>query len=269
MENNEPGFWDHLNELRKYLIRSVIVFFAFFIVAFSFREILFDRFLLVLLDPNFITYKWLMQLGAFTGIGSGEAISINFILINTQLAGQFMAHITLSALAGFVLSIPFLIFQLWLFVKPALYPNESRIIKRNTVVLIFLFLLGCAFAYFIITPLSVVFLGNYTISDTVKNTITLGSYLSVFSSSLFLTGLLFELPVLMSILAKIGIVSFKMLKRFRKHAIVVGLSLSAIITPTTDPFTMTVVAIPLYLLFEVSIVIVHQQERRHVRKNNT
>ncbi len=268
MENNEPGFWDHLNELRKYLIRSVIVFLIFFAVAFSFREILFDHFLLALLDPNFITYQWLTDLSAFFGFGSGEAVSIDFILINTQLAGQFMAHITLSALTGFVISMPFIVFQLWLFVKPALYANESRIVKRSALILIFLFLLGSAFAYFIITPLSVVFLGNYTISDSVKNTITLGSYLSVFSSSIFLTGLLFELPVLMSVLAKIGIIGSKMLKQFRKHALVVGLSLSAIITPTTDPFTMILVAIPLYLLYEISIIIVHQQEKRYVRKNN-
>jgi len=263
MEDEELSFWDHLHELRTYLIRSVIVFIVLFFAAFSFREVLFDQFLLRLLDPDFITYQWFMKVAAWIGVGGTEKIALDFNLINIKLAGQFTAHISISAMAAGILTIPFLVFQLWLFIKPALYKTERNIIARNSIVIVVLFFIGCAFAYFIITPLSVLFLGNYEVSEKVRNTIALSSYMSVFNSTLFLTGLLFELPVLLIVLSRIGIVSAASLKKFRKHAIVAGLILSAVITPTTDPFTMTIVAIPLYLLFEFSIITVAAKERRY------
>jgi len=268
MEDEELSFWDHLHELRTYLIRSVIVFVVFFIAAFSFREILFDQFLLRLLDHDFITYQWFIKFASLVGISDAGKIVLDFNLINIKLAGQFTAHISISALAAGILTLPFLVFQLWLFIKPALYETERKLIAHNAIVIVLLFLLGCAFAYFIITPLSVLFLGNYQVSEKVQNTIALSSYMSVFNSTLFLTGLLFELPVLLIVLSRIGIVSAASLKKYRKHAIVAGLILSAIITPTTDPFTMTIVAIPLYLLFEFSILTVAAKERRH-GKNKT
>ena len=267
MEDEDLSFWDHLHELRRYLIRSILVFFILFIAAFSFREILFDEFLFRLLNPDFITYRWFTALAGYLGINGAEKIVLDFKLINIRLAGQFTAHISIAALAAAVMTLPFLIYQLWLFIKPALYVNERKIISRNAVVIVFLFLIGCAFAYFIITPLSIVFLGNYEVSDKVSNTISLSSYMSVFNSTLLLTGLLFELPVLLIVLSRIGLVSAALLRRYRKHAIVTGLILSAIITPTTDPFTMTIVAIPLYLLFEISILSVARKEKRHGRKN--
>lgn len=269
MDNEDQSFWDHLHELRKYLIRSVLLFIVFFIAAFSFREILFDQFLLALLNKNFISYQWFLSLAEWSGLVDSNDVNIGFSLISTRLAGQFMAHISISALAAFVLTLPFLIFQLWLFVKPALYRSERRVVGQSAIVIVLLFLLGCGFAYYILTPLSVLFLGNYVVSDLVKNTITLDSYLSVFTTTMVLTGLLFELPVALGVLSRLGFVTASTLRRFRKHAIVVGLVLSAIITPTTDPFTMTVVAIPLYLLFEISIISVANKEKRNARQNNS
>lgn len=269
MEDEDLSFWDHLHELRKYLIRSIIIFIVFFIAAFSFRNILFDQFLFRLLNPDFITYQRFTALADFAGIAGAEKIVLDFNLINFRLAGQFTAHISISALAAAVLTLPFLVFQLWLFIKPALYDKERKIIARNAIVIVLLFLIGCAFAYFIITPLSIVFLGNYQVSEKVSNTISLSSYLSVFNSTILLSGLLFELPVLLIVLSRIGLINAQLLRRYRKHAVVGGLILSAIITPTTDPFTMSVVAIPLYLLYEISILAVAQKEKRHGRKNQT
>lgn len=266
MEDEDLSFWDHLHELRKYVIRSIILFFILFIAAFSFREILFDQFLFRLLEPDFITYRWFRAIADYFGINGAEKIVLDFNLINIKLAGQFTAHISISALAAGILTLPFLVFQLWLFIKPALYANERKVIARNAIVIVFLFLIGCAFAYFVITPLSVLFLGNYEVSDKVRNTISLSSYMSVFNSTLFLTGLLFELPVLLIVLSQIGLLSASLLRKYRKHAVVAGLILSAIITPSTDPFTMTIVAIPLYLLFEISILSVARKEKRHGRK---
>ncbi|MPM26213.1 Sec-independent protein translocase protein TatC [bioreactor metagenome] len=262
MEDEDLSFWDHLHELRKFLIRSILVFILLFIAAFSFREILFDRFLFRLLEPDFITYQWFTELAALLGVGDTSSVVMKFHLINIKLAGQFTAHISISALAAGILTLPFLVYQLWLFIKPALYANERKIIARNAIVIVFLFLIGCAFAYFIITPLSVLFLGNYEVSNKVSNTISLSSYMSVFNSTMFLTGILFELPVLLIVLSRIGIASAGALRRYRKHAVVAGLTLSAIITPTTDPFTMTIVAVPIYLLYEMSIASVSRMEKR-------
>jgi len=269
MNDEELSFWDHLHELRRYLIRSVIVFFAFFILAFSFKDILFDHFLFRLLDSNFITYRWFSDFAKFLSVNNGEKISLDFHLININLAGQFIAHISISAVAALILTLPFLIFQLWLFIKPALYANERKIISKNAFVVVLLFVIGCAFAYFIITPLSVLFLGNYVVSSKVSNTISLSSYVSVFNSTLLLTGLLFELPVMVFILNKIGLIKADFMRKYRKHAIVVVLIVSAIITPTTDPFTMTIVAIPIYLLYEISIVTIAKKEKYNGSKNQT
>ncbi len=268
MGEDEPGFWDHLHELRKYLIRSFLLFVALFVLAFSFREWLFDGFLFRLMDPDFPIYRWLIVLAEWTGLAQQDEIIIGFQLISTRLAGQFMAHISLSAIAAFVLALPFLVFQLWLFVKPALYPHERKVVARGAIIIVGLFLVGSAFAYFILTPLSILFLGNYQVSPLVSNTITIDSYVGTFTSTLFLTGLVFELPVVLTVLARLGFVNSGTLRKARRFALVIGLIVSAIITPTTDPFTMIIVAIPLYLLFELSIMAVSSREKKRGSKNH-
>lgn len=267
MDSEELSFWDHLHDLRKYLIRSVIFFIVAFIAAFVFKDILFDGFLLRLMDPDFPVYSWIQQIADASGM-EFDTTKIGFTLISTKLSGQFMAHISLSALAAFIVSVPFILFQLWKFIKPALYEREIKAIRRGFWWTFLLFACGSAFAYFIITPLSIIFLGNYQVSELVKNTITLDSYLSVFSSTIFFTGLLFILPMLLMVLGRAGIIKAATLRHFRRHAMVAGIALSAIITPTTDPFTMLIVALPLLLLYEAGIIILRKNERKHVAKNN-
>ncbi|MBN2729398.1 MAG: twin-arginine translocase subunit TatC [Bacteroidales bacterium] len=267
MSEQDYSFWDHLDELRKHLLRAFIVFFILFIVLFNFRSFLFDTFLLSLLHEDFITYQWIASLGKFLNLSSISSPEIGFSLINTKLSGQFMAHISVSALVAAIISFPYLVYQLWRFIKPALYKREKKIIRTNAFIIVLLFLLGASFAFLIITPLSVLFLGNYQVSQAVTNTITLSSYLQVFSTSILLTGLMFELPVMLRILVFIGITTVEGLKKYRKHAIVAGLILSAIITPTTDPFTMLLVALPVYFLFEISIIFTRKKQQNDGKDN--
>lgn len=254
MSEQDFTFWDHLNELRKHLLRIICVYFITFIILFNFKEFLFDKVLLSLLNSDFVSYRIFSQISAFFA-GSGEIAppQIEFHLINTQLSGQFMSHISITAIVSIVLVFPYIIFQLWHFIVPALYESEKKVIKKNTFIVVFLFIMGAAFAYYVVTPLSVMFLGNYQVSESVTNSITITSYLSIFSTTIIMMGILFELPVILGILTKTGILNTEKLKKYRKFALVAGLVLSAIITPTGDPFTMIVVALPIYLLYEVSI----------------
>lgn len=250
----DSTFWEHLQELRRYLLRYVLFFVVLWIVAFYYGELIFDRVFMVFLNPDFITYRIFSELTYFLGLDTQQGIIVQFSIINTDLPGQFMAHLGISALLAFIVSFPLLIFQLWRFIKPALYDQEIRIIRRSAFSIMILFFTGVLFAYFIITPLSVLFLGNYRLSNAIPNLITLRSFFSVFLTLHIFTGLLFLLPPLIVILVRLGIVNPWKLKKIRKHVIVAILIVSAVITPTTDPFTMTVVALPIFFLFELSII---------------
>lgn len=265
--NADQTFWDHISELRKRLVRVIIFFFLAFILAFSFREFLFDELILRLMDKDFITYKWFCELAIWIGIHDLCPEKIGFNLINIHLAGQFVAHITVSAMAAFIASIPFLTQQLWKFIKPALHAHEIKAIRRSIWFAILLFIMGIALGYFILTPFSIVFLGNYQVSPMVSNQITLASYLSVFSTTILLSGLIFEMPLVFIILARIGILTNKSLRIWRKYVIVICLVLAAVITPSTDPFSMFLLALPLYLLFEISLIFVKRIERNGIKTN--
>lgn len=266
--NSDLNFWDHLGELRKRLIRVVIFFFIAFVIAFSFREILFDELILRLMDNDFITYHWFCKLALWTGISDLCPEKIGFNLINIHLAGQFLAHITVSAMAALILSLPILAHQLWLFIKPALHRNEVNAIRRSVWLSVMLFIMGIALGYFILTPFSIVFLGNYQVSPIVGNQITLSSYLSVFTSTIILSGLIFEMPLVFIVLARIGILTNKSLRMWRKYVLVACLILAAIITPSTDPFSMFLLALPLYLLFEISLIFVKRIEQNGSKANS-
>lgn len=252
-DEEERSFWDHLQELRAYLLRYVVVFVILWIIAFCYGEFLFDRIFMVFLKPDFVTYRLFSAFTYLLGLSAQEGVDIHFSIINTDLPGQFMAHLGITALLAFVVSFPFLLFQFWRFVKPALYADEIRVVRRSAFSVLLLFFTGLLFAYFIITPLSVVFLGNYHLSESIPNLVTLRSFFSVFLTLHLFTGLLFLLPALMVILARLGIIDPYKLKKVRKHVIVIIFIISAVITPTTDPFTMTVVALPILFLFELSI----------------
>ncbi len=258
----EMTFWEHLDELRGTLWRSIIAVLVTSIVAFIFKEILFDEIILAPKSKTFITYRLLCKLGDLLSMPSLCVDPSSFNLINISLAGQFMSHMNISLVAGLIMSLPYILWEFWRFVKPGLTEKEVRNSRGAVTIISFLFILGILFSYFIVAPLMINFLGGYVVSASVSNQIALSSYVSSVTLMTLLMGLLFELPVLVLFLTKIGIVTPDLLKKYRKHTLIVILILAGIITPSPDIFSQLVVAIPLYTLFEISLMISSRIHRK-------
>lgn len=251
----EMSFLDHLEELRWHLVRSVAAIVIFAIVAFMFPKIIFDVVIFGPARENFITYKWLCQLSEVLNIPTlcfGKLPFEDFQ--NIQMGSQFTWHIWASLIAGFVVAFPYVVWEFWRFIRPALYTNEKRNIGSVVFFVSLLFFTGVAFGYFILSPLTVNFLVNYDVMAQVDNKPVFTSYFSTILNLILWTGIVFELPILVYFLAKVGLVSPKFLKRYRKHAIVMIMILSAIITPP-DIASQILVSIPLIGLYEISIII--------------
>ena len=254
-KSEDLTFWEHADVLRKYLIRSILVLLILSIAAFFFKDFIFNEIILGPKHPNFITYRILSRLGAFFNVDSFRFDEIRFNLINIELGGQFRWHMIISIVTGVIVGFPFIIMQLWYFIKPALNPKE---LNYSTGVLFYisdLFTLGVLFGYYVILPLTINFLANYELSSQINNQITISSYISIATWLPVSTGLVFELPVLVYFLAKIGLLTAKFLKKNRKFSIVLILIIAGIITPSTDMFSQVLVALPLYALYEISITI--------------
>lgn len=249
------SFWEHLEELRWTLIRIMIALVVFVGFIFTAKDFIFSNIVFGPLNSDFIFYRWLCVLSEWVQVPAICPESFQLELININLAGQFLAHIGASFSLGLVLVIPYILYEIWRFVQPALYPNEKKHVGLIFTSASFLFYLGVATAYFIIFPLTVRFLGTYEVSAMVPNQIAVQSYLGTLYILIFSLGVMFEMPVLAYLLSKTGLIHKQMLKSARSYALIILLILSAFITPTTDPFTMTVVALPLYLLYEVSILV--------------
>ena len=246
MNEQVMTFWDHLDELRSVIIRILVITVVAAAVAFCLKEELFA----VVLAPRtseFITYRLM-------GV---EPFSIH--LMNTGLTEQFMVHLKTAMYAGILVSSPYIIWQLFRFISPALYDNERRYATLLCTSGYLMFMLGTALNYFLIFPLTVKFLGTYQVSPDVANMLTLQSYMDTLLMMSLVMGIVFELPVVSWLLGKMGLVNASMMRMWRKHAIVAILIVSAIITPTTDAFTLFIVALPIWLLYEVSIFIVRKE----------
>jgi sec-independent protein translocase protein TatC len=250
----EMTFWDHLTELRKRLIRMVLAWLVMTVVAFVNSRFIFDDILLAPKDTSFITYKWLCKLGEILHADSLCLPPMSLSIINLNLSGQFMTDMTVSMFAGLILAFPIIIFQLWQFVMPALYVKERRYARQAVFVMSFLFFIGVLFSYYFMVPWTLNFLGTYQVSSMVANQISLSSYISTVTTTIFSVGVVFELPVVVYVLSKIGIVTPAFLKKNRKYAFVIILILAAIITPP-DVFSQIMVTIPLYSLYEISILV--------------
>ena len=249
--SNEMSFLDHLEALRWHLVRSIVSIVVFAIIAFIFKDIVFNL-IIAPKTPEFFTNRNLCAFGTWIGI---EALCINsepFQLININLAGQFTTHIMVSMIIGLIMAFPYLIFEMWRFIGPALYDKEQQYARGAVFYISLLFILGVLFAYYVILPLSVHFLGTYQVSEEVANTINLMSYISTVSAIALAAGIVFELPVLIFFLTKIGLVTPEFLKKYRRHSLIIVLALSAIITPP-DVFSQILVAFPLMFLYEVGI----------------
>ena len=254
-------FLEHLEELRWHIIRSVLAIVLFSILAFVFKRIIFDIILLGPSQPDFWTNRMLCLLGQRLNI-AGLCINLKPLqLQNTAVAGQFIAHIKISLVAGLVVGFPYMFFEFWRFIKPALYQNERKHATGAVFYITFLFFLGVMFGYFLITPFSVNFLYNYKVSEIVKNIPTLASYNSLITSIVLASGILFELPVMIYFLSRVGLVTPSFLKRYRKHAVVVILIIAGIITPTPDMFTQLMVGLPMLLLYEIGIFLSRRVEK--------
>ena len=250
----EMSFWDHLTELRKRLFRMILAWFGMTIVAFIYSRFIFDKILLAPKDTSFITYRVLCKLGALIHVNSLCLPPMSLNIVNLNLSGQFMTDMTVSMFAGLILGSPIIIYQLWQFVMPALYVKERRYARRAVFVMSFLFIIGVLFSYYFMVPWTLNFLGNYQVSTSVLNQISLSSYISTVTSTILGVGVVFELPVVVYVLAKIGIVTPALLKNNRKYALVIILIVAAIITPP-DVFSQTIVTIPLYALYEISVFV--------------
>ena len=251
--NKEMSFWDHLDEFRSILFRSLIVLGVLFVTIFLNKSFVFDTLMFAPTNSDFILYNWLSSLMIYVGMNGLEPFSVD--LINIELATQFFTHINVSFTLAFIVGTPFILYQIWLFIKPALYDKEKRSVRRAFGFAAILFFIGVAVGYLFVFPLTFRFLGTYQVSELVENQISLKSYISMFTRLLLLMGLVFEMPALAAILSRFGVITKTLLRKYRKHAFVVLLVLAAIITPSGDAFTMMIVALPLYLLYEFSIAI--------------
>lgn len=262
-ENAEMSFVEHLDSFRKRLIRGVIAIVFFAIVAFFFKDFIFNQVILAPKTSAFISNKVLCLLADKI---NAPALCINqsaFEIINIDLAGQFKAHIIVSLIFGFIVAFPFLVHQLWKFLVPALKHAEFVYAKKMVFWVSFLFSFGVIFGYFVIVPLAINFLATYSVSFQINNTINFASYFSSLTTTSLGTGLVFEIPVAAYVLAKIGIINPKIMKKYRKHAIVVSFFLATVVTPP-DAFSMVLVAFPILLLYEISIGIVKRVAKKRV-----
>lgn len=237
----EMSFWDHLDELRGTLGRSLAVLAVFTCVGLAFKTILFERIILAPTSGDFCVYKAL-----------GWKFSME--LINVDISAQFFAHLKASLAAGIILAFPYLVWEIWKFIAPALYEGEKKAVSSAFGLSTVLFYLGVVVGYFFVLPVCLNFFMNYTVSDQVTNNVTLSSYMSMFTSMVLLIGIVFEFPTVIAALARLGVVDRDDLKKFRKYAFLVILAVAALVTPS-DPFSMLVLSAPLYLLYEFSILL--------------
>lgn len=262
---DEMSFLDHLEELRWHLIRSIIAIMIIGVVAFVFKGFIFDTIIFGPKNMSFPTYKFFCEIATFFGIESDFCSdSLPFTLQNRTMAGQFSAHIWTSIWAGVIVGFPYLLWELWRFISPGLYDNERKHSRGFIAIASLLFFLGVLFGYYIIAPLSINFLGTYTVSAEVANEIDIASYISTVRASVIACGIMFELPILIYFLARVGLVTPELLKKYRKFAIVIIFILAAVITPP-DVASQVIVSIPILILYELSIFI----SRIVIRKQQT
>lgn len=251
----EMSFLDHLEELRWLLVRSTIAVVIMAFVTYFISDYLFDTIIFGPTRPTFFTYQFFCELSHTLGFADSICITeMPFIIQNTEMEGQVNVFIWMCILAGFILSFPYILWELWKFISPALYDKE----KKNAKVFIFtsslLFFLGVLFGYYVVIPMSVNFVATFTVSDVVKNQFTLDSYIGMVKTSILASGLFFELPIIIYFLTKLDLVTPTFLRKYWKYAVVIILIVAAIVTPP-DVVSQTIVAIPMLLIYEVSILI--------------
>lgn len=259
-EGKEMSFLDHLEELRWRLVRCAIVIVVIAVALWLFQEWIIDNVFLSMKDPSFISFRLMCE---YTGICI-DPIPVK--MQSTTMGGQFGYAMMMSMIGGVVLAFPFIFYQIWAFVKPGLKTNERTVVKGIVFYVSILFFSGIAFGYFIVSPMCVQFFGTYQMSKNIDNIFTINSYMSTILSTVFYSGLLFLLPVVAYLFAKLGIITPAFLRKYRKHAIVGVLILAAVITPP-DLISQVIVSIPIVLLYEISILVTASVEKKRNKEN--
>lgn len=241
-QSKDMSFGDHLEDLTKTLKRVVIVLIGVFCVLFFFKSFLFDDIVLAPTQSDFYLYRWL-------------GIDFDFDFINIEITAQFMVHMKVAFICAIILTFPYLVYEIWRFVAPALYEKEKRAIKKAFLFSGGLFYTGLAVGYSLVLPLMINFFSDYQVSEAIPNIFSLSSYISLFNSTVLIFGLVFQFPTIIAILSLLGILTRETMTKYRRHAICGILILAAIITPSGDPFSLIICSIPLYALYEFSILI--------------
>lgn len=262
-DNAEMPFWDHLEALRWTLLRIVIALLALVVAGFAFVPGIFDRVVMAPARGDFFLYSLLERLSSVAPIVP-DALNEPFRadIINIRLSSQFLLHITLSLWIALLVAFPYIMFELWRFVRPALYSAERRKVRFAFVFGTVMFYAGCAVGYAVVFPLTLRFLYTYQISFEIANQLSLDSYMDNFIMIIFMMGVVFELPLMAMLMSRLGLMDRSFFSRYRRHAIVACLTLAAVITPSADPFTLTAVFIPIYVLWEVSAFLVKPRPKR-------
>lgn len=255
------SFWDHLEELRWVMFRILIGLVFFMILSFLLMPYLFDKVVIAPCNSNFIIYRLLDRIGCSTYlIPDFLHQSFQVKIINIKLASQFFIHMTLSFWTALFITFPYCIYEIWKFICPALYENERTGVRWAFVGGTFMFFCGSSIGYFIVFPLSLRFLYTYELSPLITNQLSLDSYMNNFLMLIFMMGIMFELPLLSMLFSRLGFLRRSFFCKYRRHAITVILILGAIITPSSDPFTLLIVFIPIYTLWELSSFLVKKEE---------
>jgi len=258
----EMGFLDHIDELRKHIIRSVIAILVAAVVVFFNKSLLFDTILFGPMHTDFWTYQKMCDLSYWLTNSDMYCVKeMGFVLSNIDITGQFTQHLFISFVAGFIVAFPFVLWQVWAFIKPALSMKEITYARGFVFFSTMLFFIGILFGYFLLAPLSINFLGSYRVSELVSNEINLESYVSFLTTLTFACGLIFEMPMLVYFLAKLGILSSRLMGKYRRYALVVILILAGILTPSPDMASQIMMALPLYGLYEISILVAKSVEK--------
>jgi len=266
-EEKEMSFLDHLEELRWHIVRAVSAVFIFMIVVFTFGKWIFENIIFAPARIDFVTFRYLCKVGH--ALNMVDSLCVEFIPFKIQsrlMTGQFTMHLTVAFVLGFIIAFPYVFWEIWKFIAPGLQPSERKNSRWAVTSVSFLFLLGISFGYYIMSPLSVWFLSSYSVSDMVSNEFDINSYVSTITALVFGGGLLFQLPVVVYFLSRIGIVTPQLMRQYRKHAVVAILILGAILTPP-DPLSQLLISLPLFLLYEVSISISAMVVKRQLKQD--
>ena len=258
----EMSFIDHLEELRWHIIRSVASIFIFAIAAIYFKDFVFHQVLLGPTRTDFWTYRMLCKLAEAVNTQGLCVDKLDFILQSRQVGGQFMTYITTAALAGLIGAFPYAFWEIWRFIKPGLRPEERRAARGAVFYVTLLFLSGVLFGYYIISPLTINFLANFKLDESIANEFDIGSYFSILATLTIACGAMFQMPMVVFFLSKAGIITPRLMREYRRHAYVVILIIAAIITPSPDMISQILVALPLFFLYEISITVSARIEKQ-------